>query len=95
MSDIRIVSVPGALRWTFRNFLETAPADLRRDVLAIWDELQWRGRPRGESANISVDREQANYLMRELGRFISTDGTMLARPAARKLRDRLSVGWGR
>lgn len=95
MTEItKTAGVPGVLRQTFRDFLMTAPADEdRRVALEIWDGLRWRGRATGESADITVTEEQGRYLRRHLDRFIATDGTMLARPAARKLRDRLSVGW--
>lgn len=90
------VGVPGVLRQVFRDFLAAAPADADQlEAMKIWDGLNWRGRPRGESADITVTEKQATYLRRQLEAFITADGTMLARPGARKLRDRLSVGWER
>jgi hypothetical protein len=98
MDDItakRTVSVPGALREPFREFLDAAPGSPEGDaVIGAWDALQWRGRggARGSSsADLTVSPEQARYLVVRLREFLQTDGTMLVRPQARKLRDRLEA----
>ncbi|MDJ0463067.1 hypothetical protein [Streptomyces sp. H27-C3] len=42
---------------------------------------------------MTVTYEQAMYLKERLYEFVEADGTMLARPGARKVIDRLDVGW--
>lgn len=93
----RTVTVPGVLREPFREFLGTAPATPERTAaLAAWDALAWRGRGGNRSASsaeLSVTYDQAGYLKARLYEFVETDDTMLVRPAARKMIDRLDVGW--
>lgn len=94
----RTVSVPGALRKPFREFLDGLPGSPETDAaMGAWDALQWRGTggkslgAPSSSANMTVTPEQAAYFVARLREFIKADGTMLIRPQARKLRDRLDA----
>ncbi|WP_428957880.1 hypothetical protein [Streptomyces sp. cg35] len=94
----RTVKVPGALREPFARFLDDQPGSPERDALiGAWQALEWRGTG-GKSlgapssmASMTVTPEHARYLVARLKEFITAEGTMLARPAARKLRDRLEA----
>ncbi|MET7363208.1 hypothetical protein ABZS76_32890 [Streptomyces sp. NPDC005562] len=94
----RTVNVPGALREPFRKFLDAAPGTPERDAaIGAWDALEWRGTggkslgAPSSSAKMTVTPEQAAYLAARLREFLKADGTMLVRPQARKLRDRLEA----